>query len=383
MRSRQYRWPRVGPLLLLLVPLQGCGSDSRDTADTTPEWSLSAEPTLSIGSDSIPEEVFGQVGAALGLEDGRVAVLDSRAVEIRIFEPDGRYLRTLGRRGRGPGEFQAVDWIQRGEDSVIAHDVMLNTVAILALQDGGARMVTPEPDPEMRRPALAGWLTSGSWLGIVTPRANVERVVGMNQYRQQYVLLPPAADGATRLLAEIGGLILVETETLGTAPARFHRWTSMIPFGDRVAALDPDSGRVTLYRSDASMETSFAVPMKRRVLTTAMVAAALADETSRAESQESRASWEALYAAEPKPDSLPLFRTGYADGDRLLWMEAFWLDPRSPREFAVVRDDGALVGRLTTPAGFRLHAVGPDWILGVQEDADGVEQVVRYGLVRR
>lgn len=36
----------------------------------------------------------------------------------------------------------------------------------------------------------------------------------------------------------------------------------------------------------------------------------------------------------------------------------------------------------TVPAGFRATEVGPDYCLGMETDADGVERIVMYGLIR-
>ncbi len=39
---------------------------------------------------------------------GRIYVMDRQYLEIRVFEPDGSYVRTIGREGGGPGEFRRV-----------------------------------------------------------------------------------------------------------------------------------------------------------------------------------------------------------------------------------------------------------------------------------
>ena len=36
---------------------------------------------------------------------GRIFVLDDQAQEVRIFDPDGTFVRTVGKKGEGPGEF--------------------------------------------------------------------------------------------------------------------------------------------------------------------------------------------------------------------------------------------------------------------------------------
>lgn len=48
-----------------------------------------------------------------------------------------------------------------------------------------------------------------------------------------------------------------------------------------------------------------------------------------------------------------------------------------------MNDEGTRLGTLTAPAGVRLRDIGPDWVLGVAENTDGGQRVVRYGLTRR
>lgn len=39
---------------------------------------------------------------------GRIYVAERQASEVRVFDADGRHVRTLGRKGKGPGEFEGV-----------------------------------------------------------------------------------------------------------------------------------------------------------------------------------------------------------------------------------------------------------------------------------
>lgn len=67
------------------------------------EWTLVEE--LSIGSmDAEPEYQFGQIIGVDVDADGNVYVADSQARDVRVFDPSGRHLRTIGRPGSGPGE---------------------------------------------------------------------------------------------------------------------------------------------------------------------------------------------------------------------------------------------------------------------------------------
>lgn len=68
-------------------------------------WTLAEEAR--IGSvDSEGPDLFGQVTALEADPLGRIYVLDGQAQEVRVFNPDGTHLRTIGRKGGGPGEFK-------------------------------------------------------------------------------------------------------------------------------------------------------------------------------------------------------------------------------------------------------------------------------------
>jgi len=71
------------------------------------ESAFSIEETLSIGSkDGGREYTFAEI-ADLGVdEEGNIYVLDSRDALIKVFNNVGSYIRTIGRRGQGPGEMQ-------------------------------------------------------------------------------------------------------------------------------------------------------------------------------------------------------------------------------------------------------------------------------------
>ncbi len=61
---------------------------------------------LTVGVVSGPAEyMFGGVGDVLETHDGSVLVLDSRAPAIRKYDAKGTYVRTIGARGQGPGEY--------------------------------------------------------------------------------------------------------------------------------------------------------------------------------------------------------------------------------------------------------------------------------------
>lgn len=71
-------------------------------------WLLAPEPELVIGravGDDDAHELHRVTGATL-LDDGRIAVGVGSVPEVRLYDAEGRFVRRVGRRGNGPGEFQ-------------------------------------------------------------------------------------------------------------------------------------------------------------------------------------------------------------------------------------------------------------------------------------
>jgi hypothetical protein len=52
-----------------------------------------------------PEDWFGHIQAIAVDRLGRVYVADTHTTDVRVFDSAGVYVRSLGRKGRGPGEF--------------------------------------------------------------------------------------------------------------------------------------------------------------------------------------------------------------------------------------------------------------------------------------
>ncbi len=71
------------------------------------EIDLELEVDLTIGGEDVDENyIFTRVSDIEVDEEGNIYVLDSRECQIQIYDKDGKYLKTIGRKGEGPGEFQ-------------------------------------------------------------------------------------------------------------------------------------------------------------------------------------------------------------------------------------------------------------------------------------
>ncbi len=68
---------------------------------------LELKDDLSIGGpDAQGDSALDQVRTFVVDDAGTIYVLDQQASHIKVFDASGKYLRTIGRKGQGPGELE-------------------------------------------------------------------------------------------------------------------------------------------------------------------------------------------------------------------------------------------------------------------------------------
>jgi hypothetical protein len=82
-----------------------------------PSWRLVSEATFGASGD--PASEFSEIRGVEVSKNGNVLVLDYKAHNIRIFTPDGKFLKVIGRSGEGPGEFGEPNGFARSPDGNI------------------------------------------------------------------------------------------------------------------------------------------------------------------------------------------------------------------------------------------------------------------------
>ncbi len=97
-----------------------------------------------IGGDTDDEdEFFGVISQVLTDDAGNVYLLDSQLNQIKVFSPDGEYLRAIGREGEGPGEFRAPTSMFFTRDG---------NLGVLQLAPGKVVLLTPDGEPAGEHP---------------------------------------------------------------------------------------------------------------------------------------------------------------------------------------------------------------------------------------
>ena len=351
--------------------------NAHDAAERAPLWSVDSHPTLAIGQveGEPPYQLFRVAGAAR-LGDGRIAVLNSGTSELRIFDADGRHLRSTGRKGDGPGEFRAAGpLVHLPGDSIGVWDESRQRLTVFSAQ--GEYVRSARLDHPVTNAELIGAFADASLL-MADFRFNIPKS-GFEV--SPAVFTRYSRDGA--LTDSLGTFPWLEIgmidPTDGIIGGRtFAPRTATTIHGDRFwvgTAQEPSievrDQRGKLVRMIRWVEGERTVPPGE---------AALQFEARHGNAPPER---RRRLQAVPVMDRFPAHSVMIADADGNLWVQRYRRPSATgPTSWLVFGADGAIVARAGLPQRLRLFEIGRDFVLGMEPDADDVEQVVLYTLRR-
>lgn len=88
-----------------------------------------------------PDQLQRPTGLAWDAGAGVLYVADTQAHQIKAFDVTGRLLRTLGRRGEGPGEFNFPTYLALARNGLVVSDTMNARIQVLPLEEGQTPVV--------------------------------------------------------------------------------------------------------------------------------------------------------------------------------------------------------------------------------------------------
>ncbi|MDR8394659.1 6-bladed beta-propeller [Aliifodinibius sp. S!AR15-10] len=92
-------------IIIILVILMSWGLELHALQNDSTHISLSREGTYG----STEEVIVGDIATLTVDDQNRVFITDTDQTTIHVFNPDGSYLTSLGREGKGPGEFAQIN----------------------------------------------------------------------------------------------------------------------------------------------------------------------------------------------------------------------------------------------------------------------------------
>lgn len=365
--------------------------------------SHSVVPELQVGAlDGAEELTFGFVGDVMGLADGGLLVHDNEADLIRMYDSTGAYLRTIGGKGGGPGEYTQVNGIARHASG-----------DLYVWDAGGGRVNRYRADGSYVttwRSPFTGWFTQNQlfaddagrilmWLPIIADPSNpMER-------RDSYVRLDTAGTTLDTLLIPLwpddaeplqAASPDGRSRTMTTRPWAANSAAAVHPAGGIVAGLGQ---QYVLYRLLTGGK-----PLRiEREYTPVPVS-----ETERSERQaQIERSMRRLdpnwnWTGAPIPSTKPAYERFLVGEDGRIWVRVFTaaepipveelptprpnpngpppivLTTREPVVFDVFEADGRFLGRVKLPPRSRVLRTRGNAAWGTVRDADDVDYAARF-----
>jgi len=121
-------------LLFLIIPVINAQTEKKPLAEIYKKGKIRFIKELVISDSSLPEgEFFGQISSFAVDPNGNIYVLDYKANHIQKFNAKGEFIKTIGKKGQGPGDFNSPLDIEIVKDKLIVWDSMNMRISALDL----------------------------------------------------------------------------------------------------------------------------------------------------------------------------------------------------------------------------------------------------------
>jgi hypothetical protein len=347
-------------------------------------WNIATIPRVTVGTvaGDTTQQLFGVAGAHR-TADGRIAIVNAGSREVRVYDPQGSFLRSFGGPGGGPEEFGMPVLGGSMADTLVIVDRAHHRIALVHPDAGFVGLVRVADQ-------VGGYLnpsgTFGNGQTVFGGAFDMRRIgelqEGMNRAHTFYRSCNPDGSMANDFGDKMGAEFYIrgpesrpelipfgKTPVATVAPDQFYFGS-----GDRyeVEVYDPSGRLVRLIRWERDR-----VPVTEQDRTR-YIAEATSEVADENQARQIRQTMSQL----PAPDVFPPYARLAADVLGYLWVEDYPRPGDETSVWTIFDPNGALVGRVTTPDDVFPLEIGEDYLLGVRRDELDVEYVEVYTVER-
>lgn len=357
-------------------------------------WLVRPEPQVTIGVRyGAAEYQLFDVSAAARQSDGDIVVVDGGAREVRLYDRDGTYVRTLGGPGSGPGEFEdPVQVLVSAGDSVIVWDNALYRItrfdsagAFAGVQSVDRGAVAKAIDPPLY-PGNAELLQDDQVLVRLVEKANNP---GPDAYRPRSGALRVTAD-----LSRIDTLMFFADTEQVDVPALKGEWPVTPALAKRtVTAVGAAQSRVCIGDQEEPQIVCFNAGLSRTVVrwtseaapVTELEIAVWRDTTVALFSQKvSRDAAVQMLLQVPDPTSRPYYSWIALDRVGNLWVEPGRANGATAEsvDHLVFDRTGVMLGVVALPP-LEVLEIGDDYVMGIYRDELDIQYLQVHEIVKQ
>jgi hypothetical protein len=353
-------------------------------------WRLGAQPTLDIGVlEGEPEYQLFRARDALRLPDGRIVVANAGTNEIRFFDSHGIHIRTVGRQGNGPGEFEGLGILRPFPgDSLLAYDYSLARASVLDAHGEFGRSYRVVPPTEGGFAFAVDALSDGTLI-VRSPQIFQGALSdGAQRRNEDHYTISASGEFLDSIGTFVGGDQFIETARDGDSfmvmlmqPA-FGRTTVLAAHGTRFCVGTSDTYEVRCFLADGELERIVRRDQANRPVTAADLEGYKQQRLADTDDDNARRRVERQFGEMPIPETMPAYDEIEMDVGGNLWVREYAWQSGIERRWTVFDAEGRMLGDVTTPADFRITQIGDDFMLGVWRDDLDVEHVRMYELLK-
>jgi hypothetical protein len=350
-------------------------------------WSFDPRPAVRIGGEERDTSTLLQtVVGATRLPDGSILVGDRGDFALRFFSATGVPLRSVARRGSGPGEVRYLARLFRCGDSVFTYDIGEGQrVSVFTLAGNFVRAFRFGAPQAARSPYKSACNRKGEFVHLGWER---QRDIRGGVFRSMVPVWTSRAD------AHVGDVIdsLPGSERWGVVVDNQLRGTRPLPLGKQPVLGISESaiflGSADRFQVRAVSRTGESVATLQRAETSTGVTEADIQEAIEREianrGESSRKDVEAAYAAMNFPSTLPAYTDLRVDSADWVWIRPYPRGNPTSVTWSVFDPKGALVAELDMPTHLEVFEIGTDYVLGRYLDpAEAIPQVRLYHFKRQ
>jgi len=353
-------------------------------------WRFSEQPILDIGVvEGDTNYQFYRISSVVRLQDGRIVVADGGNSRLKFFDASGRFLRSSGRKGGGPGEFATLSWVrQLDTDTLVTWDPRNQRLSVFTPDGDYVRSVRPQTSGSAALRVLGAWgdgdLLASMRVGDSGPLKESEIV------RESFLYIRYASDGS--ILDTVGRFPGSEFYQVGSHEgSTISTMAVAVPFmrGPHVALSvggfyfgTGDTYAIGAYGRDGTLTSILRCGQGNRRVTSDIAARYKEERLHNVGNANVRRTFERAWSTIPFPETMPAYQGLFADDGGNLWVRDYAVPGETDPPWQVFDAEGRWLGRVDGVPGFALSQVGADFALGVWKDDMGVEHVRLYRLVR-